>query len=346
MRAANSARAFLFLQIILSSFAKTPTVRLSVPEGHYIILICPGREPTDSAPLEWRDGDGRVLATWQGHTAASAKAGRYSLLTDGSLFIRDLQPGDSGEFRCGDQVAADVQVLTGEEYAVSAGRTVLIPCKVTDKQKQKWTFRKGKRSERRTVFVRFRNGTLRKEAEDPRNRLSQTKDNALRISDLRPSDAGEYWCNGKKAAVLTVRTENPDYTNRTAFTTEETDTETDVPENDDSDHDSVSTAVLIGLGVLILLAGLLIFLVMNRKRNRKGDRRGIDQLDSMGPADGARHPVTMATEEPQNKTQGDPTIEAGDIHYASLGRQNWRERPYTQGERHHVIYSTVAGGPV
>ncbi|KAJ8335261.1 hypothetical protein SKAU_G00409000 [Synaphobranchus kaupii] len=347
MRAANSTTASLFLQIILSSFAKTPTVRLSVPEGHYLILICPGHDPRDSAPLDWTDGDGRVVATKRGHWATSANDDKYRLLTDGSLLLQNLQPGDSGEFRCGDLAVADVEVLTGENYIVSAGRSVQLPCRVTDKQKQRWTFRKSKRSERRTVFIKYRNGTLRKEAEDPQNRFTHTSDNALHISNLRPSDAGEYWCNGKRAANLAVRTEKPDYTNQSAATTEETDTETDVPENGDSGCGSaVPVAVLIGSCVLILLAGLLIFLLINRKWCRKGDNQEPGQLHSLRPADEAGRPVTMATEEPQNKTHGDPLVGAGEIHYASLGRQNWKERPITQGERHHVIYSTVAGGQV
>ncbi|XP_061112037.1 uncharacterized protein LOC133137723 [Conger conger] len=182
-----------------------PPVRLSVPEDHYIILICPGHAPTDPAPLEWRRRDGQVVATKRGHLATSADVDKYSLLTDGSLYVKNLRPGDSGEFRCGGRAAADVEVLTGQDYIVSAGRTVQLPCRVTSKQTQKWTFRKSKHSERRVILTKYRNGTLRRGAQDPQSRFTHTDDNALHISLLRPSDTGEYWCNGKRAAILAVR---------------------------------------------------------------------------------------------------------------------------------------------
>ncbi|XP_061112038.1 uncharacterized protein LOC133137724 [Conger conger] len=64
-------------------------------EGHYMILICPGHAPTDPAPLEWRRRDGQVVATKRGHLATSADVDKYSLLTDGSLYVKNLRPGDS-----------------------------------------------------------------------------------------------------------------------------------------------------------------------------------------------------------------------------------------------------------
>ncbi|KAG9333673.1 hypothetical protein JZ751_010663, partial [Albula glossodonta] len=260
---------------------------LSIPEGQHTILTCPGHTPDDSAPLEWRDGTGRVIATKHGQTADVPREyeHKYSLLLNGSLFIKYLQLSDSGEFRCGAQLVAEV-----EDYVVDVGRTLTLPCRVTEKQKQKWMFRKSKQFERTPIYIKHKNGTLSKEIADPQNRYSHTSDNALHISNLQPEDAGEYWCNGKKAAVLTVRTEKPDFTNQTADMADDTDTEADVPEEDDSEHDS------------------------------------------------------EASKESQGEAQLDSPVEMGEIHYASLGRQNWRERPQAQGESHHVIYSTVAGG--
>ncbi|KAJ8273730.1 hypothetical protein GJAV_G00104880 [Gymnothorax javanicus] len=316
MRAANSAKVLLFLQIVLSSLAKTPIVRISVPEGYYIVLICPGRDPSDPAPLEWTGGDGQVLAAIHSRKSTIHNIEKYSLLTDGSLYIRSLQPGDSGEFRCGDLVAADLEVLTGQDYDVQAGRTVQLVCKVTETHKQKWTFRISKGSERQTIFIRHKNGTVSKEIEDPQSRLTLLTDNTLQISHLRPSDGGEYWCNGKKAATLAVRTEKPDHTNPAAGTTEETDA--DVADIDDSDHGKVPVAVLIGLCIMILLAGVLIIILMIRLKHKRGRERGPRQLHSPAPADENRHSVSMVVEEPHIDTQGDPRLTAGEVHYASL----------------------------
>ncbi|KAI1902341.1 hypothetical protein AGOR_G00043770 [Albula goreensis] len=351
MRLENPSKV-LFLHAFLLCFAKTTTVRLlSIPEGQHTILTCPGHTPNDSAPLEWRDGTGQIIATKHGQIADVPREyeHKYSLLLNGSLFIKYLQLSDSGEFRCGAQLVAEVEVLTGQDYVVDVGRTLTLPCRVTEKQKQKWMFRKSKQFERTPIYIKHKNGTLSKEIADPQNRYSHTSDNALHISNLQPEDAGEYWCNGKKAAVLTVRTEKPDFTNQTADMADETDTEADVPEEDDSEHESVMLAVIISLCVLVLLAGLLILLLLKTKGNRKGNTRTGNtrqnsQLQTLSPAGPVSRYGTEASKESQGEAQLNSPVEMGEIHYASLGRQNWRERPRSQGESHHVIYSTVAGG--
>ncbi|XP_036371987.1 protein sax-3-like [Megalops cyprinoides] len=203
----NTAKASLFFQILLFSCATTPIVWLSVPEGHYIILICSGHTHRNTTFLEWRGADGDVIAIKRGHSATTMRDHKYSLLSDGSLLIKSLHRTDSGEYRCREQVVADVEVLTGQDYNVTAGRTVLLPCKVTDKHRQKWVLKRNK--ERKPIYTRHKNGTVRKEIEDPQNRFSHMEDNTLQIADLQPEDTGEYWCNGRRAASLTVRTDHP-----------------------------------------------------------------------------------------------------------------------------------------
>ncbi|KAJ8377892.1 hypothetical protein AAFF_G00250430 [Aldrovandia affinis] len=319
-------------------------LKLSVPEGHHITLICPGHALNDSAPLEWKDRVGQVIATKSGRKANVQKEYKYSLLGDGSLFVKSLQQADSGQYHCDNQLVADVEVLTGQDFVVGVGRTVLLACKVTEKHRERWARISNQPIQpiqpiRRKLYILENNGTVTKKMNDQQNRFTLMEDSALRIANLRAVDAGEYWCNGKKAAKLTVRTETPDYTNKIADSAEETDAETDAGENDDTGHGRVRLAVLIGLCVLVLLAGALFVLLLTRNRNRKGKEQG--------PAEPDSHclPDQVTSEEAHGEAQGRPLVEAGEIHYASLGRQNWREGPRAQGESQHVIYSTVVGGP-
>lgn len=85
---------------------------------------------------------------------------------------------------------------------VSAGRTLLLPCRGSDQVKQRWFHRRtGKK--RQAIFTRFRNGTVKEEREDADDRFRLDQD-ALQILDLQLEDAGEYLCNRELEARVIV----------------------------------------------------------------------------------------------------------------------------------------------
>lgn len=85
---------------------------------------------------------------------------------------------------------------------MSAGRTLLLPCRSSDKPKQRW-FHRREGGRREPILTRFKNATVKPERDD--SRLSFQQD-ALQILDLQPGDAGEYLCNGELEARVAVLT--------------------------------------------------------------------------------------------------------------------------------------------
>ncbi|XP_018609870.1 uncharacterized protein LOC108935603 [Scleropages formosus] len=206
--------------MIFSASTEDPVVRISVPEGHYIIIPCSSPQWRKSDHMIWRFGDNQVIGKRSWDIVFDINRRKYDLLPDGSLLVKVLRPENSGEYYCNDYKAADLEVLTGQDYSVSAGGTILLPCKISDRLKQKWMFKKNRQSRRRVILLKYKNGTVTKEIDDPQNRFTTT-DFELRILNLQPADGGEYFCNGLKTATVSVTTEAPDNTEE--LTTDETD---------------------------------------------------------------------------------------------------------------------------
>ncbi|XP_048849985.1 uncharacterized protein LOC125719345 isoform X2 [Brienomyrus brachyistius] len=327
-------RAEILLQMFFSASVRTSMVffRVSVPEEHHIILNCSIQPWSTTSHLVWTHGGDRIIAKSDGTVTSDIDRNKHSLLTNGSLLVSRLQSSDSGVYHCNKRAVANVEVLTGLVYNVSTGRTVFLPCKTSDKQKQKWMMKKDKNSKRKSVSLKFKNGTVLKEIDDPQNRFLQTNFE-LKIFNLQLADAGEYFCNNVKVASLMVTTE-----------TEDKDSEP----NDGEISKSISafTMVLIVLGMLVLLvvsAGLIVWIRV--KNNKKGNLQENTELKSQEESDLGEQRNQKKRHFLENERDGQevPHEEAPEIHYASLGHQNWRDRPFAQEKERYVIYSTVSG---
>ncbi|KAF7644370.1 hypothetical protein LDENG_00223030 [Lucifuga dentata] len=177
----------------------TAVLRLSVLQDHHVCLPCLG---SDSLDVVWTHQDRTVLVTRQRNYEMNRDGSRFQLQLDGSLCLLRLQLlQDAGTYRCNDRLQAELQVLTGQDFLLPAGRTLLLPCS-SSKPRQRWVHRREGQT-REGIFTRFKNGTVKPERED--RRFSFQHD-ALQILDLLPGDAGEYLCNGKLEARVTVQT--------------------------------------------------------------------------------------------------------------------------------------------
>ncbi|XP_068592970.1 uncharacterized protein [Cebidichthys violaceus] len=335
---------FWFLHTVLTCCRgnSTAVIRFSVPEDHHICLPCGG---SDSSVVIWTQRDQKVLVTRQGSYETNEDSQRYRLLSDGSLCLQRLDDSDGGTFRCNQQLVAELQVLTGHDFMVSAGRTLLLPCGSSSKPKKKWSHRReGGRWE--AVLTRFRNGTVKPE----RSRLSLGND-ALQIQDLQPEDAGEYLCNGELQGRLTILTGQPEPTSiqqttstsgtAAVMVTDEVDvkkTEKKRPEN------ALLVVAVVGLALMIFLLAAVCVLLTSLKCRRNKKYRSAAQRHE----DTELQPWTTSNTPTEREVYESPTPPEETIHYASLGRQNWRERPGRtppDQDRHHVIYSSVVTRP-
>ncbi|XP_023276514.1 uncharacterized protein LOC111665674 isoform X1 [Seriola lalandi dorsalis] len=334
-----------FLQTFLICCDENPTVmRFSVPEDHQVCLRCGG---PDRSHVVWTLQDRQVLVTREGSYETNKDRQRYLLQPDGGLCVLQLDDSDNGEYRCNQLLVAELQVLTGtdHDFMVSAGRTLLLPCSRSHKPKQRW-FHQRKGGRREAIFTLFRNGTAKAEREG--SRLS-FKDKSLQIQDLQPEDAGEYQCNGKLQANVTVLTVQNEPTsiqisNSTPLTSAVG--ITDVVELKKKEKKRTENAVLmvavVGLGLMILLMTAVCILLTSMKCRRKRKYRY---------EEAQRHEVTelQPWETSSNRPAEREVLESlslpeETIHYASLGHQNWRERPSRtppDQHPHHVIYSSV-----
>ncbi|XP_071764191.1 uncharacterized protein LOC139918670 isoform X2 [Centroberyx gerrardi] len=329
---------FFCLLTLLTTCSETSSVtRLSVPEQHHLCLSC-----SDSDSVIWTHRDRRVVATKKGNYETNQNRNKYRLRADGSLCVLQLDESDSGRYCCNDRLRAEVEVLTGHEFMVSAGRTLLLPCRDSSKPKLRW-FHKRDGGRREAILTRFKNGTEKLEREENRSRFSLDQD-ALQILDLQPEDAGEYWCNKEPEDKFIVWTVQPDQTSilPTIITATPTVMKTDVVERKKKEKRPENVLVMIavvGLGVMILLMALVCVLLTSMKCRRKRKYRRA--------AAGERQEDTELQPWSSSR-QKEPEVPAEEsIHYASLGRQNWRERhTRTQPEQNHsVIYSSVITRP-
>ncbi|KAK6323745.1 hypothetical protein J4Q44_G00060840 [Coregonus suidteri] len=306
--------------------------RVSVPEDHRLYLACSG-----TVDLQWRHHVNGIIVTKQGQSVAYRNHQKYHLQPDGSLVIEELEPSDSGDYYCNDQLVADVEVLKGQRFAVSAGRALLLPCTVSSKAKQRWFFRKDSHAKREPISTLFRNGTVKMERKDTHKRFSYDEDSALQILNLQPGDSGEYLCNGETAAKVMVLTDHLNIQSTTAVM------QTDVVwrENRETRPTNVVMMIaVIGLCIVVLLAGLLGFLLIGRLSKRR--KKCSTEHKQEGTELQTRCLSNLESEITHSDGEESPShVEDTEVQYASLGRQNWRERSRVLGDQHHVIYSAV-----
>ncbi|KAM8767297.1 uncharacterized protein AB9X84_006210 isoform 1-T1 [Acanthopagrus schlegelii] len=317
----------------------TAVILFSVPEDHHVRLPCGG---SGSSDVVWTHQDRTVLVTRQGSYETNEDPRRYLLLPDGSLHLLHLDDSDGGEYRCNQQLVAELQVLTGEDFGVPAGRTLLLPCRSSSKARQKWFFYRRDGGKRELIFTWFRNGTMKPE----RSRLSYENE-ALQIRDLQPEDAGEYQCNRKTSSVtvLTVQPEPTSVHQTSRTTTTPAVRTTDVVETKKKEKKKPENALLVvavvSLALMILLMAAVCALLTSMKCRRKKNRR------SAAPRrreDTELQPWTTSSGHTECELYESPSVPEETIHYASLGRQNWRERPSRtppDQDHHRVIYSSV-----
>ncbi|XP_029370525.1 uncharacterized protein LOC115051301 isoform X2 [Echeneis naucrates] len=335
-----------FLQTFLISCHKNSTewtagigpspkvIRLSVPEDHQVCLCCGSSDPDH---VFWTRQNRRVLTTRRGSYETNEDRQRYLLLSDGGLCVLQLEASDQGGYCCNDLLVAELQVLTGRDFTVAAGRTLLLPCGQSPKPKQRWFHRRnGERRE--LILTRFRNGTVSPEREG--GRLSFRND-GLQIQDLQPEDAGEYHCNGELQATVSVLSVHPEPTS-VQTSSSSSPTSTDVVEVKKKEKKKSENALLlvavVGLGLMILFMLSVCVLLSSLKLCRRNKHR----YEARRQEDTELQPWTPSyrPDEPR-KTPSPPE---DNIHYASLGHQNWRDRPSrtpAEQDQHHVIYSVI-----
>ncbi|XP_028276010.1 uncharacterized protein LOC114445251 [Parambassis ranga] len=314
-------------------------IRLSIPKRHRVCLQCGS---SDGSSVVWTLRDRKVLVTRQGGHTTNEDRQHYLLLPDGGLCVLQLHESDSGGYRCNRQLVAELQVLTGHDFMVSSGWTLQLPCSGSSKPKQRW-FHQREGGRREAVLTRFRNGIVRPEHDDIR--LSVAND-ALQIQNLQLEDAGEYLCNGVLQARVSVRTVLPEPTSSfqpSTSTEQDSVTTTDAVEAKKKKkgrkrpENALLLVALVGLGLMtVLLVSVCVLLTSikcRRRRHTAAQRHEDTELQLWKTPSGQTEYEEVENLSPQDET----------IHYASLGRQNWRDRPSRTppDQNQAVIYSSV-----
>ncbi|XP_035379583.1 uncharacterized protein LOC113583851 isoform X3 [Electrophorus electricus] len=286
------------------------------PEEHFLLLDC-GRSLGVGQGLivEWRHGATRVKATEHRRGQSQLDGSKHQLFPNGTLYIGDLEETDSGLYYCNSNLTAKVTVLTARNVVVYEGGTLYLSCKPYGKSKQRWSYRRSPEARREFISSWFKNGTLRKEREDLDGRVVQTYDH-LRLLRLQPADSGLYLCNGNDIAHVTVRH------------TESTET---IPQMSQYVTLIAVLAVFLPAVVVVLLLYVSFRLkIRNRKKEaatKKQETTNL-QLQKMSGEDPSR---SCSDEEHSNSL-----TDHSEIQYASLGRQNWRPRGWSQDNRQQI----------
>ncbi|KAF7210765.1 uncharacterized protein [Nothobranchius furzeri] len=321
-------------------YVDSSVTQFSVPEDHHVCLPCQGPD------VIWTHQNTKVLVTRRGSSQTNQDRQRYLLLMDGGLCLLKLDDSDGGEYQCNQQLVAELQVLTGNDFQVSAGWTLLLPCRGSSKTKQRW-FRQRGREKKEVIFTRFRNGTEKPERDG--DRLSYMN-NALQIRDLQPEDAGEYQCNGVLQARVSVLEENSyPFVSASSRTTASSGTRTDAAEvknKTKKKHENVLMLVAVSGFVLMTISLLtvcaLLISTKRRRRNRKYKYAEKGHVDTE-----LQLWITSSSQTEYEKFERPSQLEET-IHYASLGRQNWKQRPNSpppDQNHNQVIYSSIVTRP-
>ncbi|XP_067333633.1 uncharacterized protein [Channa argus] len=329
---------------LLARLPPPVVIRLSVPENHKLCLQCGG---SDSSHVVWTHEGRKVLVTPQRTDEPDGDEQRhYGLRSDGGLCFKQLDDSDSGEYHCNGQMVAELQVLTGDGYEVHGGWTLLLPCSSFFKTKQRW-FHRRKRGKWEPILTRFKNGSVKPEREG--GRLGFEND-ALQILNLQPEDAGEYQCNGQVLGRVSVLKGHPEPTSvhsSTRTITSPAVTDSDVKKKKKEKKRSENALFLVavvGFGLMMLLLAAVCLLLISMKCRRKKNYRYATQTHE----DTELQPWTSVNTQTEYAVFEGPSLPEEAIRYASLGRQNWRERPSkTPPNRDHqdIIYSSVITRP-
>ncbi|KAK2830909.1 hypothetical protein Q5P01_018840 [Channa striata] len=349
-----------FLQIVLSccdqnstdresggsrSVARLPPaagIRLSVPENHRLCLQCGTAAGSD---VVWTHGGTKLLMRTDEPDGDERR--RRSPRPDGRLCFEPLDDCDSGWFGCNGRRVAELQVLTGDWFQVVAGWTLLLPCRSPPRTRQRWFHRRG-RGRWEPVLTRFKNGSVKPEREGGRHSFDN---DALQIRNLRPDDAGEYQCNAQPLGRVTVlpgppdptgsqssRTSTPAAVTQTAAKKKKKKKETKGSEN------ALLLLALVGFALMILLLVSVCFvLVAVRCRRKNGRKPGTQRSDVT-----ELRPWTSAVTQTEYEVFESPCGPEENLHYASLGRQNWGERPTKtplNQDHQDIVYSAVMTRP-
>ncbi|XP_030002496.1 uncharacterized protein LOC115427897 [Sphaeramia orbicularis] len=312
-------------------------VRLSVPEDHHVCLRC---GVPDTPDVVWTHLDRSIPGP-----DPQEDQRLFSLQPDGKLCLLQLEDSDAGEYRCNEQLVAELQVLTGHDLLVAAGRTLLLPCRVSSRPKQRWIQRRGG-GRRDPILTRFKDGSVKPERDD---RRFGYEDDALRIQNLQPEDAGDYLCNGELQATVSVLTVPPGPTDvqKTSSTSPTSAVvQTDVVQTKSKEkkpEDALLVVVVVGLGVVIVLMAAVCVLLTSMKCKKNKKKKNRRAAAEQRQDDTELQPWTKPPQQTDCEESESPGPEEELIHYASLGRPDWKKRPGRgpADPDHSVIYSSV-----
>ncbi|XP_051728594.1 CXADR-like membrane protein [Ctenopharyngodon idella] len=262
------------------------SVTVSAPEKHSLVLMC-----DKASDIDWSHGLRRVIASKHGQQVSYLDQRKHQLLSDGTLHIRDLQPSDAGQYYCNDQLIANIAVLKGQNFTILAGTTVYLPCKTSDKFKQRWAFKRTAQSRKEFISTLYKNSTVKKERDDPTSRFTHTI-NHLIISNLQLQDSGLYLCNNREMAFLTVTT--------------------DVNNNSPEMNNNLS--ILLALCLLAIICVCVLSVILSCRRTRTNTRK------ESGPTDHTSGlPLHSMTDE--GRWMPDAHEDTGEMQYESLDVQ-------------------------
>ncbi|XP_036070266.1 uncharacterized protein LOC112162442 [Oryzias melastigma] len=316
-------------------------IHLSVPEDHHVCLPC---NPSNGSDVIWTLQDRRVLVTRQGNYQTNQDHQRY-VLSHSDLCLLELDDSDDGEYRCNHQLVAELHVLMGHDFQVSVGWTLLLPCRGSFKPKQRW-FRQKEGGRRETIFTLFKNGTWKPE-ENENGRLSYSND-ALQIQDLQPEDAGEYLCNGILQAKVSVHSVPPEPTSipsSSGTSPQSAVVNTDVVDlkKKTNPEKVLLLAAVAGFALIVVLMVVVCVLLTSMWRRKKKKYR---HTASKKLEDTELQLWSTSSAPTETMDLDSCSLPEEDIHYASLGRQNWRERPsWSPTIQSQVIYSSIITRP-
>ncbi|XP_048057018.1 uncharacterized protein LOC125274669 [Megalobrama amblycephala] len=305
----------IFLFIFHRSAEIISVPKLSAPEKHSLVLMC-----AEASDVDWSHGLRGVIASKHGQQVSYLDQRKHQLLSGGALHIRDLQPSDAGEYYCNRELIADIAVLKGQNFTIPAGTTVYLPCKTSDKFKQRWAFKRTAQSRKEFISTLYKNSTVKKERDDPTSRFTHTISHLI-IHDLQLQDSGLYLCNNREMAVLTV-------------TTESTDVENISPEI----NKNLTVSVLLALCLLSIVCVCVLSVILSCRRTRTNTRKESEPTDHTSGL-----PLHSMTDE--GRWMSDVHEDTGEVQYASLGVQLCRDADGQMNSRQNVIYSTLLTRP-
>ncbi|KAG9281421.1 hypothetical protein AMEX_G4255 [Astyanax mexicanus] len=297
-----------------------------VPEEHFLFLVC-----RRGSEVVWRHGSVRINPTRHSRSSSLDQT-KHQLLSDGTLYIRELEESDSGRYYCNDQLVAELTVLTGSDYVVSEGSTLYLPCSFSAKPKQRWSYKHTWDSRREFISTLYKNGSVLQERSDPDSRFIHNY-NHLHIINLQPSDSGIYLCNGHTIASVIIRPAVID-----VYQTATTES-TDVGKNNPHLPEKGVLVIFLAFSVLLVVVVTLLLVTLclkfgNRRKNTEPKPEETElQLQKSSGGDRDR---SSSNEEHLVSAK-----DHSEVQYASLGRHNFRPRGWTRDSRQQVIYSTL-----